>query len=69
MNYNKLTKEELLTEIDNKSKAIINMGKQQRYHHRFTNEYSCFVGSSLVEVLPRCSFKKNCNFTQPKTIV
>lgn len=28
MNYIKLTKEELLTEIDNKSKAIINMGKQ-----------------------------------------
>lgn len=28
MNYNELTKEQLLTEIDNKSKAIINMGKQ-----------------------------------------
>ncbi|MFN3917643.1 MAG: hypothetical protein ACK4K0_07865 [Flavobacteriales bacterium] len=28
MNYTKLTKEELLIEIDNKSKAIINMGKQ-----------------------------------------
>jgi hypothetical protein len=28
MNYRELTKEQLLTEIDNKSKAIINMGKQ-----------------------------------------
>jgi len=28
MNYSELTKEQLLTEIDNKSKAIINMGKQ-----------------------------------------
>lgn len=28
MNYVNLTKEQLLTEIDNKSKAIINMGKQ-----------------------------------------
>ena len=28
MNYVYLTKEQLLTEIDNKSKAIINMGKQ-----------------------------------------
>lgn len=28
MNYSDLTKEQLLTEIDNKSKAIINMGKQ-----------------------------------------
>lgn len=28
MNYRELTKEQLLSEIDNKSKAIINMGKQ-----------------------------------------
>jgi hypothetical protein len=28
MNYKEFTKEQLLTEIDNKSKAIINMGKQ-----------------------------------------
>ena len=28
MNYSELTKEQLLTEIDNKSKAIINLGKQ-----------------------------------------
>lgn len=28
MNYSELTKEQLLTEIDNKTKAIINMGKQ-----------------------------------------
>lgn len=28
MNYSELTKEQLFTEIDNKSKAIINMGKQ-----------------------------------------
>lgn len=28
MDYNKITKEQLLIELDNKTEAIINMGKQ-----------------------------------------
>jgi len=50
MNYIELTKEKLLTEIDNKSKAIINMGKQlsaisdkvELFDPQRARVYSCF---------------------------
>ncbi|MCH3882371.1 hypothetical protein [Tenacibaculum aquimarinum] len=47
MQYEKLTKEELLIEIDNKSKAIINMGKQLAMINPKGEVFDIFLIASL----------------------